>query len=125
MGVDKKGQQTKGKWKAGISTKSHAVITSGGNLVEGLLTGGQVHDEKVAGELVEAIMGCAVIADRGYAGDGFCRELEGNNNEVVIPGGKNRKEAIVYGQEKYKKCGLIERLFGKIKENRRLTNGTV
>ena len=93
---------------------------SGGNLVEGLLTGGEVHDEKVAGELVEAVMGCAVIADRGYAGDGFCRELEGNNNDVVIPGGKNRKEASVYDQEKYKKCGLIERLFGKIKENCRL-----
>ena len=39
----------------------------------------------------------------------------------MIPGRRNRKEAIVYDREKYKKRGLIERIFGKIKENRRLT----
>jgi transposase len=38
----------------------------------------------------------------------------------VIPGRKNRKEAIVYDKEIYKKRGLIERIFGKLKENRRL-----
>jgi transposase len=47
--------------------------------------------------------------------------IGGNNNEPVIPGRRNRKEAIVYDQEKYKKRGLIERIFGKLKENRRLT----
>jgi transposase len=46
--------------------------------------------------------------------------LEGNNNTPVIPGRKNRKEEIVYDKEKYKKRGLIERIFGKLKENRRL-----
>ncbi|MDR0636056.1 MAG: transposase [Treponema sp.] len=66
------------------------------------------------------IVGCAVIADRGYDSNEFRRELAGNNNEPVIPGRKNRKEVIVYNKEKYKKRGLIERLFGKVKENRRL-----
>jgi hypothetical protein len=42
-----------------------------------------------------------------------------NNNTAIIPG-KNRKEEIVYGKEVYKKRGLIERMFGKLKENRRL-----
>jgi transposase len=96
------------------------VITSGGQLVEGFLTGGEVHDAAVAVELSEAIVGCAVIGDRGYDSNGFRRELEGNNNTPVIPGRRNRKEAIVYDQEKYKKRGLIERIFGKLKENRRL-----
>jgi transposase len=49
--------------------------------------------------------------------------LEGNNNEAVIPGRRNRKEEIVYDLETYNKRGLIERIFGKIKENRRLTVG--
>jgi transposase len=47
--------------------------------------------------------------------------LEGNNNEPVIPGRRNRKEEIVYDKETYKERGLIERISGKIKENRRLT----
>jgi hypothetical protein len=46
--------------------------------------------------------------------------LEGNNNLPVIPGRRNRKEQIEYDKEKYKKRGLIERIFGKLKENRRL-----
>jgi transposase len=96
------------------------VIRSEGKLVEGFLTGGEVHDGVVGVELSEDIVGCAVIADRGYDSNGFRRELEGNNNTPVIPGRKNRKEEIVYDKEKYKKRGLIERIFGKLKENRRL-----
>jgi len=41
-------------------------------------------------------------------------------NEPVIPGRKNRKIKIEYDKVVYKKRGAIERLFGKIKENRRL-----
>jgi transposase len=62
-----------------------------------------------------------MIADRGYDSNEYRRALEGNNNEAVIPGLRNRKEEIEYDKEKYKKRGLIERIFGKIKENRRLT----
>jgi hypothetical protein len=43
---------------------------------------------------------------------------------ITFPGRKNRKEEIVYDQEEYKKRGLIERIFGKLKENHRL-DGTV
>jgi transposase len=39
----------------------------------------------------------------------------------VIPGRKNRKKLIEYDKEKYKTRGYIERVFGKLKENRRLT----
>jgi transposase len=85
-----------------------------------MLTGGEVHDVVVAPELSEDIVGCAVIADRGYDSDRFRRELEGNNNLAVIPGRRNRKKEVGYDREKYKKRGLIERIFGKLKENRRL-----
>jgi transposase len=47
-------------------------------------------------------------------------ELKGNNNTPVIPGRKNRKKEIVYDNQIYKKRGLIERIFGKLKENRRM-----
>jgi transposase len=39
----------------------------------------------------------------------------------VIPGRRNRRKETAYDKEKYKKRGLTERIFGKLKENRRLT----
>jgi transposase len=56
----------------------------------------------------------------GYDSGAFRRELRGNNNIPVIPGRKNRKKEIVYEKRIYRKRGLIERVFGKLKENRRL-----
>ncbi|MDR1399979.1 MAG: transposase [Treponema sp.] len=61
-----------------------------------------------------------MIADRCYDSNEFRRELVGNTNELVIPGRRNRREQIAYDKEQYKKRGVIERLFRKLKENRRL-----
>jgi transposase len=104
-----------------MSTKFHPAITGGGQVGEGFLSGGNVNDIEAAPELVREVVGCAVMADRGYDGDKFRKLLKGNNNEPVIPGRKNRKEPMEYDQEPYKKRGYIERIFGKNKENRRLT----
>jgi transposase len=89
--------------------------------VEGIVSGGNVNDREIAPELGEEVVGCSVLADRGYDSDEFRRTLRSNNNEPVIPGRKNRKKAEAYDEEKYKKRGYIERIFGKLKENRRLT----
>ena len=107
--------------RAGISTKLHIAVTSDGRLVLGFLSGGNVNDIEVAPELVEEVVGCFVMGDRGYDSDSFRRILESNNNIPVIPGRKNRKTAVEYDEQRYKKRGLIERIFGKLKENRRLT----
>ncbi|MDR2434776.1 MAG: transposase [Treponema sp.] len=48
------------------------------------------------------------------------RQHDDDNNTAVLPGRRNRKEEIVYAPEVYKKRGLIERICGKLKENRRL-----
>jgi transposase len=119
-GWSKKGQQCNGRWRAGITAKFHAAVTGDGRLVEGFLSGGQVADVTVAARLTEDIIGCTVLADRGYDSGAFRRELRGNNNIPVIPGRKNRKKEIVYDKRIYRKRGLIERIFGKLKENRRL-----
>jgi len=52
--------------------------------------------------------------------DRFWRFLESNDNVPVIPGRKNRKTAIKYDEERHKRRGLIERIFGKMRECRRL-----
>ena len=72
--------------------KFHAVITSEGQLVKGLLTSEPVYDVKAAAELVEEVIGCVMIADQGY-----------DRSEGTIT---NRKEEIAYDQEQYKKRGL-------------------
>ncbi|MDR1985498.1 MAG: transposase [Treponema sp.] len=57
-----------------------------GKRVEGFLTGGEAHDVKAVPELIDAIGGCTVTADRGYDRNEFRREQEGNKNTAVLPG---------------------------------------
>jgi transposase len=104
-GGQKRGQQAKGVSRAGISTKFHLAIRTGGQVAEGLLSGGNANDIEIAPELAEDVAGCSVLADRGYDSDGFRRKLGANNNEPVIPGRKNRKKLIEYDKEKNKKRG--------------------
>lgn len=89
-------------------------------MVEGLLTGGQVADISVADQLTAEVIGCAVVADRGYDADRHRRTLEGNNNLPVIPGRKTRTVPIAYDTALYQLRRRIEIFFGKLKENRRL-----
>ena len=104
-----------------MTTKLHLAITAEEHVVEGFLTGGNVSDSNKAGELTAAVFGCYVVEDMGYDSDSHRRELEANNHIPVIPGRKNRKIPIVYDKLIYKLRRKLERFFGKIKENRRMT----
>lgn len=95
-------------------------ITADGHLVEGLLTGGNVHDVTVANELTKNVVGCSVLEDMGYDSDENREYLRSNNNTPVIPGRKNRKIPITYDKTLYKLRRKIEIFFGKLKENKRL-----
>jgi transposase len=116
----KRGDCTRGKNRAGVTTKLHLVLTPDYRVVEGLLTGGNVADISVADALTADIVGCYVVEDRGYDSDDHRRELCANNNIPVIPGRKNRKVEIIYDKAIYRWRRRIEMFFGKIKENRRL-----
>ena len=98
----------------------HCAITAEGHFVEGLLTGGNVHDVTVADDLFEDVVGCYVVEDAGYDSNPHRRELVANNNIPVIPGRKNRKILIEYDKKIYKLRKRIEIFFGKIKENKRV-----
>ena len=95
-------------------------ITADGHVVEGLLTGGNVHDMTVANELTKDVVGCSVLEDMGYDSDEHREYLRSNNNTPVIPGRKNRKIPITYDKTLYKLRRKIEIFFGKLKENKRL-----
>lgn len=90
-------------------------------MVERLLSPGNTSDITLADALTAEVFGCYVVEDMGYDCDRHRDELRANNNIPVIPGRKNRKLKIIYDKSVYKLRQRIERLFGKIKENRRLT----
>ena len=61
----KRGDCTRGKNRAGVTTKLHLAITPGYQVVEGQLTGGNVADITMADGLTAEIVGCYIVADMG------------------------------------------------------------
>ena len=100
-------------------------MTAEGHFVEGLLTGGNVHDVTVADELFADVVGFYVVEDAGYDSDPHRRQLRSNNNIPVIPGRKNRKIPIEYDKKIYALRKPIEMFFGKLKENKLYKNNII
>lgn len=96
------------------------VISGDGHVVEGLLTGGNIHDVTVADSLFADVYGCYVLEDMGYDSDAHRAFLRSQNNVPVIPGRKNRKVPIKYDKSMYRMRRNIEIFFGKLKENKRI-----
>jgi transposase len=84
------------------------------------LSGGDENDIEAAPRLIEDIFGFPVPADRGYGGGRFRKLPVSQNNTPAIPGRRNRKKPVECDKQRYKGHGLIGRVFGKLKENRRL-----
>ena len=61
-----------------------------------------------------------LIADKGYDSDRLREALVKRGIKSCIPGRANRKEPIIYDRELYKSRNLIERLFGRLKDWRRI-----
>ena len=62
----------------------------------------------------------APIADRGYDGNRFRKALADRGIEACIPGRKNRKVPVEYDKALYKRRNLVERMFGRLKDWRRI-----
>jgi transposase len=62
----------------------------------------------------------ALLADNGYDADAVRDELAKTGIEAVIPAKRNRKDPAPHDARKYKWRNLIERLFNKLKNWRRV-----
>ena len=62
----------------------------------------------------------ALLADRGYDADAIRQELAKADIEAVIPAKKNRRTPIPHNHQRYRWRNLIERLFNKLKNWRRV-----
>ena len=86
-----------------------------------LLTEGQVSDYRGARAMLTALPDAeALIADRGYDSNWYREALADKGITPCIPGRKNRREFIQYDQALSKQRNIVERMFGKLKDWRRI-----
>jgi len=109
-----------GKSRGGLSTKIHAAVDGLGNPVRLLLTAGQVSEHTQAEALIAGFRADFVLTDKGYHSDAFVAAIKGVRATPVIPPRSNRITPRDYDKEIYKERNLVERLFQKLKEYRRV-----
>jgi transposase len=61
-----------------------------------------------------------LVADKGYDSQALREWLEGRGTEAVIPPRKNRKIQYLYDKAIYKQRNVIERMFCRLKDWRRI-----
>ncbi|WP_371514785.1 IS5 family transposase [Brevundimonas denitrificans] len=121
----KKGtQQTEGlgRSRGGFTTKLHARCDARGLPLGFVLTPGQAHDVQGFAPLFRMIEGRieAFLADRGYDADAIRQEIAAAGVEAVIPAKANRRTPAPHDRAKYRWRNLVERLFNKLKNWRRV-----
>jgi transposase len=110
-----------GLTKGGMNTKLHAVTDTNDRPVRLFITAGQVSDYTGAAALMNGLPEAEwLLADRGYDADWFRETLVDKGTKPCIPGRKSRKKAVKYDKRRYKRRNRIERMFGRLKDWRRV-----
>jgi transposase len=110
-----------GRTKGDRNTKLHAVCDGKGYPLLLLLTPGNVHDCKVAQLCIEAMPPSAeLVADKGYDSQALREWLEERGTTPVIPPRRNRKVQYDYDKAIYRERNVIERMFCRLKDWRRV-----
>jgi transposase len=104
-----------------MNTKLHAVTNTRGRPVRFFITAGQVSDYTGAAALMNGLPEADwSLADRGYDAGWFREGRMDKGIRPCIPGRKSRKTTIKYDKRRYKRRNRIERMFGRIKDWRRV-----
>ncbi|WP_085982739.1 IS5 family transposase [Octadecabacter arcticus] len=110
-----------GLTKGGMNTKLHAVTDTSGRPIRLFITAGQVSDYTGAAALMNNLPEDDwLLADRGYDADWFRETLVDKGTTPCIPGRKSRKKTVKYDKPRYKRRNRIERMFGRLKDWRRV-----
>jgi transposase len=118
----KRGQknQALGRSCGGFGTKIHALCDALGNPLRFILTAGQTHDSTQALALLKDKKGGAVLADKAYDSKKIIEAVHAMGAQAVIPSRSNSKDPRAYDEHLYKERNVIERMFGKLKQFRRI-----
>lgn len=68
----------------------------------------------------DAYAGIPLLMDRAYEGDETRALAASNGHEPIVPPKSNRKDSWEYDKEKYKRRNVVERLFRRLKEFRKV-----
>lgn len=110
-----------GRSRGGRTTKIHALTDDHGRPIAFQLTPGNAHDLDGARAML-AIVPCPLrlIADRAYDARSLRDWLAERGAKAVIPPNPTRKHPHSYDAEAYKRRNLIERMFCRLKDFRRI-----
>ncbi len=103
-----------------MSTKIRAAVDALGNPLRLWLRAGQIADIDLAPALIEALPAQAVIADKGYDANALIEMIEASGAQAVIPPRSNRLTPRTFDAHLYRDRNLIERLFNRLKQFRRI-----
>lgn len=114
--------QAIGSSRGGKNTKIHVLINERMQVMNVILTGGNIADSEHALDLFAGIelVGKKVLADRAYSCDKIRSYLEERGAEVCIPDKINFKTKHSFDAELYKQRNLVERFFQRIKNYRHI-----
>lgn len=109
-----------GRSRGGATTKIHIAADAHGNPIDFEITGGEVHDAKVADKLIEKIKAAEnFIADKGYDSDEIRERARQAGMNPVIPRRSNSTKAnLEFDKHLYKQRHLVENLFARLKHFR-------
>jgi transposase len=87
-----------------------------------LISPGNTSDMTMAPALIEAGAGHfnRLIADKGYDSNAIRAAVQAQGAEVVIPPNRSRKVFIPYDRDAYRTRNLVERLWCRLKDWRRI-----
>jgi len=110
-----------GRSRGGRTTKIHALTDARGKPIALTITAGNVHDLVGARDLLAlAPVPCRLVADCAYDAKSLRDWLAAHGAEAVIPSNPTRKHPHTYNAEAYKSRNLIERMFCRLKDFRRI-----
>ena len=93
-------------------------------IVEMHLSGGQRNDGPEGRVSLETLgkrfEGVPVLMDRAYEGNKTRETAIANGHEPIVPPKRNRKDPWEYDKELYKSRNIVERLFRRLKEFRKI-----
>ena len=92
-----------------------------GNPLAFTLSGAEQADITQAQPLLDSLpTPQAVVADKGYDADALVQSIEMAGAEAVIPPRSNRRSPRAFDKDRYRARHLIENLFARLKQFRRL-----
>ena len=102
------------------TTKIHIAADAHGNPIDFEITGGEIHDSKVAGKIIEKVGGAGhFIADKGYGSEEI-RELskKAGMNPIIPRKSNSQKPNPEFDSYLDKMRHLVENLFARLKHFR-------